>query len=108
METQEAKSPTRDEMLDALMTRDGSCDGLFFAAVTTTGIFCRPSCPARKPRPQNVEFYGTAREALMAGFRPCSRCRPLEGWQDTGLGERADRDSGGTSGYRGVADGRRR
>ena len=78
METQEAKSLTRDDMLDALMTRDGSCDGLFFAAVTTTGLFCRPSCPARKPRPQNVEFYGTAREALMAGFRPCLRCRPLE------------------------------
>jgi AraC family transcriptional regulator of adaptative response/methylated-DNA-[protein]-cysteine methyltransferase len=70
--------PPRDEMLRALMSRDASCDGLFFAAVTTTGIFCRPSCPARKPNPENVEFFGTAREALFAGFRPCKRCHPME------------------------------
>ena len=65
-------------MLRALAARDASYDGLFFAAVTTTGIFCRPSCPARNPKPENVEFYRTAREALFAGFRPCRRCHPLE------------------------------
>lgn len=70
--------PSRDEMLAAVYARDASCDGLFFPAVTTTGVFCRPSCPARDPRPENVEFYATAREALLAGFRPCRRCRPLE------------------------------
>ncbi|HCM26127.1 MAG: hypothetical protein A2Z99_09325 [Treponema sp. GWB1_62_6] len=70
--------PPRTEMLRAFTERDGSCDGLFFAAVTTTGIFCRPSCPARKPNPENVEFYATAREALFAGFRPCKRCAPME------------------------------
>jgi AraC family transcriptional regulator, regulatory protein of adaptative response / methylated-DNA-[protein]-cysteine methyltransferase len=68
----------REEMLTALRERDRSYDGLFYAAVTTTGIFCRPSCPARGPRPEHVEFYGTTREALVAGFRPCKRCRPLD------------------------------
>ncbi len=70
--------PERGEMLRALMQRDASCDGLFYAGVTSTMIFCRPSCPARKPHERNVQFYATPREALFAGFRPCSRCRPLE------------------------------
>jgi AraC family transcriptional regulator, regulatory protein of adaptative response / methylated-DNA-[protein]-cysteine methyltransferase len=68
----------REEMLKALGARDRSYDGLFYAAVTTTGVFCRPSCPARDPRPEHVEFYATTREALVAGFRPCKRCRPLD------------------------------
>ena len=66
-------------MLTALRERDRSYDGLFYAAVTTTGVFCRPSCPARDPKPEHVEFYATTREALVAGFRPCKRCRPLDG-----------------------------
>jgi len=66
----------------AFRGRDGSFDGLFFAAVTTTGIFCRPSCPARKPLPGNVVFYATAAEALVAGYRPCERCRPLSSASD--------------------------
>jgi AraC family transcriptional regulator of adaptative response/methylated-DNA-[protein]-cysteine methyltransferase len=70
--------PPREDMLAALYARDASCDGLFYAAVTTTGVFCRPSCPARDPRPEHVQFYATAAEALVAGFRPCRRCRPLE------------------------------
>jgi AraC family transcriptional regulator, regulatory protein of adaptative response / methylated-DNA-[protein]-cysteine methyltransferase len=78
METAHHPLPSRDDMLVALYARDASCDGLFYAAVTTTGVFCRPSCPARDPKPEHVEFYGTAREALVAGFRPCRRCRPLE------------------------------
>lgn len=71
-------SPTRDEMLDAFLKSDGSFDGLFYTAVRTTGIFCIPSCRARKPLPQNVEFFETAREALSSGYRPCKRCRPME------------------------------
>jgi len=59
------------------MERDASWDGLLYAGITTTMIFCRPSCPARKPRPEHVQFFGTPREALVAGFRPCRRCRPL-------------------------------
>jgi AraC family transcriptional regulator of adaptative response/methylated-DNA-[protein]-cysteine methyltransferase len=62
----------------ALEARDGGYDGIFFAAVKTTSIFCRPSCPAKKPKPENVEFFGAARDALLAGYRPCLRCRPLE------------------------------
>jgi AraC family transcriptional regulator of adaptative response/methylated-DNA-[protein]-cysteine methyltransferase len=71
-------SPTRDEMVDAFLKSDGSYDGLFYTAVRTTGIFCIPSCPARKPLPENVEFFETAREALVSGYRPCKRCRPME------------------------------
>jgi len=72
------RTPTRTEMERASLGRDASYDGVFFLAVKTTGIFCRPSCPARKPRPENVDYYASAREALFAGFRPCKRCRPLE------------------------------
>jgi AraC family transcriptional regulator of adaptative response/methylated-DNA-[protein]-cysteine methyltransferase len=62
----------------AVRGSDASYDGIFFVAVRTTGIFCRPSCPARKPLPKNCEYHASAREALFAGFRPCKRCRPLE------------------------------
>ena len=58
--------------------RDARYDGIFFVAVRTTGIFCRPSCPARKPLPRNVEYFDSARAAAYAGYRPCKRCRPLE------------------------------
>jgi AraC family transcriptional regulator of adaptative response/methylated-DNA-[protein]-cysteine methyltransferase len=61
----------------ALRDRDPAIDGTVFTAVRTTGIFCRPGCPAR-PLPGNVERYPSARDALFAGFRPCRRCRPLE------------------------------
>jgi AraC family transcriptional regulator of adaptative response/methylated-DNA-[protein]-cysteine methyltransferase len=71
-------APTRDEMVAAFLKSDGSFDGLFYTAVRTTGIFCIPSCRARKPLPQNVEFFETAREALFSGYRPCMRCRPME------------------------------
>lgn len=54
-----------------------SYDGLFYLGVRTTGIFCRPSCGARKPSPRNVEYFTTPREALFAGYRPCRRCQPL-------------------------------
>lgn len=67
----------RDEMERAFLSRDPSYDGLFFAAVTSTGIFCRPSCPARKPLPQNVVYYRSASEAVFSGYRPCKRCAPL-------------------------------
>jgi AraC family transcriptional regulator of adaptative response/methylated-DNA-[protein]-cysteine methyltransferase len=65
-------------MQQAYLERDTSYDGLFFLGVRTTGIFCRPTCPARKPLPKNVEYFATARAALVAGYRPCKRCRPLE------------------------------
>jgi AraC family transcriptional regulator of adaptative response/methylated-DNA-[protein]-cysteine methyltransferase len=60
----------------ARVTRDRSYDGVFFTAVRTTGIYCRPICPVHPARPGNVVFFRTAAEAEQAGFRPCLRCRP--------------------------------
>ena len=65
-------------MYRALRSRDPRYDGVFFAAVKTTSIFCRPTCPAKKPRPENVEWFARASDALHAGYRPCLRCRPLD------------------------------
>src|SRR3990172_11419200 len=65
-------------MEQAYSERDASYDGLFFLGVRTTGVFCRPTCPARKPLAKNVDYFPTAQAALVAGYRPCKRCRPLE------------------------------
>src|SRR5687767_1581520 len=73
-----ASLPTPDRMYRALAERDGTFDGVFFAAIKTTGIFCRPACPAKKPKAENVEYYPSARDALVAGFRPCLRCNPMQ------------------------------
>ncbi len=70
--------PPADKMYRALASRDSTYDGVFFAAIRTTGIFCRPTCAARKPRPENVEFYPSVRDALLAGYRPCKRCEPMK------------------------------
>ena len=61
---------------DAVSGRDRAMDGVFFYAVRTTGVYCRPSCPARRPRPENVVFFRTRTGAERAGFRPCKRCKP--------------------------------
>jgi AraC family transcriptional regulator of adaptative response / DNA-3-methyladenine glycosylase II len=60
----------------ALQSKDTRFDGWFFVGVTSTGIYCRPSCPARLPMRANVRFYTTAAAAQLAGFRACKRCRP--------------------------------
>ncbi|HKT03770.1 MAG TPA: Ada metal-binding domain-containing protein, partial [Rugosimonospora sp.] len=60
----------------AVDSRDGRFDGWFVTAVTSTGIYCRPSCPATTPKRDNVRFYPTAATAQRAGFRACRRCRP--------------------------------
>jgi len=78
MQTQMTMLPPPDEMYAAIARRDPAFDGIFLTAVTSTGIFCRPSCSAKTPRRENVEFFPTARDALFAGYRPCLRCRPLE------------------------------
>ncbi|MBX9976884.1 MAG: bifunctional transcriptional activator/DNA repair enzyme protein Ada, partial [Alphaproteobacteria bacterium] len=67
----------KQEYYQALLHKNTDYDGVFYVGVTTTGVFCRPTCPARKPKYDNCGFYGTAQEALLAGFRPCLRCRPL-------------------------------
>jgi AraC family transcriptional regulator, regulatory protein of adaptative response / methylated-DNA-[protein]-cysteine methyltransferase len=66
-----------EEMEQAFNRKDAGYDGLFFVAVRTTGIFCRPSCAAR-PKRENVEFFRTMREAVFAGYRACKRCHPAQ------------------------------
>ncbi len=61
----------------ALIDKKIEYEGIFFVGVKTTGVFCRPTCPARKPKFENCEFFETAQQALLASFRPCKRCRPL-------------------------------
>ncbi len=68
---------TAEMMEHAFADRDGSFDGVFYFGVKTTGIFCRPSCPSR-PKRENVEFFRTSTECLVAGYRPCKRCHPLD------------------------------
>jgi AraC family transcriptional regulator of adaptative response / DNA-3-methyladenine glycosylase II len=63
-------------MLERALAGDAAWDGKFFTAVRTTGIYCLPSCRARKPKPENVTFFATGEEAAAEGFRPCQRCRP--------------------------------
>ncbi len=65
-----------DTCYAALERRDPAADGLFFVGVRTTGIYCRPICPARTPARAHVEFHASAAAAQAAGFRPCLRCRP--------------------------------
>lgn len=66
---------TETEMYEAVITNDENYDGLFFYGVKSTGIFCRPSCPSKKPLAENLRFFKTAADAEAAGFRPCKRCR---------------------------------
>jgi AraC family transcriptional regulator, regulatory protein of adaptative response / DNA-3-methyladenine glycosylase II len=68
--------PPHDVCYRALRARDPGLDGRIFVAVTSTGIYCRPICPARTPKPENIRFYPSAAAAQEAGFRPCLRCRP--------------------------------
>ena len=70
--------PPASEMYRAMARRDPAYEGLFITGVRTTGIFCRPTCPARTPQRKNVEFFATTSEALFSGYRPCKRCRPME------------------------------
>lgn len=67
----------KQEFYKALLDKNIQYDGIFFVGVKTTGVFCRPTCPARKPKFENCEFYRSPQEALLASFRPCMRCRPL-------------------------------
>ena len=70
--------PSEGEMRTAIAARDRAYDGRFVFAVTTTGVFCRPSCAARTARPENLQFFPDADSAVDSGFRPCKRCRPTD------------------------------
>ena len=74
---------TENIMYKALVDKDSSFEGTFIAAIKTTGIFCRPTCTARKPKRENVTFYSSTKEAILAGFRPCKVCNPLENLNET-------------------------
>src|SRR5450432_69626 len=80
--------PDREICYRALRSRDPRFDGLIFVGVTSTGIYCRPVCPARTAKFGNCRFFGSAAAAQEAGFRPCLRCRPetapeLAAWRGT-------------------------
>ena len=68
---------TKKTYYQALLNRDSQYEGIFFAGIKTTGVFCHATCPARKPKFENCEFFKTAEEALLEGYRPCKRCNPL-------------------------------
>src|SRR5437868_10710736 len=70
--------PPAETMYRALVNRDRSFEGIFYIGVRTTGIFCRPTCSAKKPARENVDFFATSSEALESGYRPCLRCHPLD------------------------------
>ena len=70
--------PPLKTMLAAWLRKDTRYDGVFYVAVKTTGIFCRPVCRAKPAKPGNVEFFPTAHDALYHGYRACKLCRPLD------------------------------
>lgn len=74
---------TQEIMYRAIMEKDSSFEGLFYTAVKTTGIFCRPSCTARKPKLENVEFLKTTKECMLKGYRACKVCNPLQSLNHT-------------------------
>ncbi|MEM9208697.1 MAG: Ada metal-binding domain-containing protein, partial [Pseudomonadota bacterium] len=71
------------ERVEAVMARDAAYDGRFFYGVLTTGVYCRPSCKSRRPRPENLRFFLATADAEAAGFRACKRCRPEQLAQET-------------------------
>src|ERR1700751_3707038 len=69
-------SLSREACDRARLARDARFDGRFFIGVTSTGVYCRPVCPAPSPKPSNIRYFPSAAAAAEAGFRPCLRCRP--------------------------------
>jgi len=76
MRTLDELPTEQDPRWSAVMARDRSADGTFCYSVSTTGVYCRPSCPARLAKPCNVRLHRTRGDAERAGFRPCKRCKP--------------------------------
>jgi AraC family transcriptional regulator, regulatory protein of adaptative response / methylated-DNA-[protein]-cysteine methyltransferase len=72
-----------EEKYAAIVRKDPAFEGVFITAVKTTGIFCRPVCTARKPKPENVIFYDSPEEAILHGYRPCQVCKPMQYDQET-------------------------
>ena len=76
--SERAELVPQDSRWNSLLIRDRQADGKFFYSVASTGVYCRPSCGARTPRPENVHFHATPEEAEAAGYRACKRCKPNE------------------------------
>ena len=74
-----------DQMYHASYEKNPDFEGVFWMAVKTTGIFCRPTCTARKPKPENVEFLDNTKDAIQKGYRPCKVCKPLVNPDETPL-----------------------
>jgi AraC family transcriptional regulator of adaptative response/methylated-DNA-[protein]-cysteine methyltransferase len=72
-------------MYQASYEKNSDFEGVFWMAVKTTGIFCRPTCTARKPKPENVEFFDNTKDAIQKGYRPCKVCKPLVNPDETPL-----------------------
>ncbi len=72
-----------EQMFQASFRKDSQFEGVFWMGVKTTGIFCRPTCTARKPKPENVEFFLNIKDAILNGYRPCKICKPLENPNET-------------------------
>src|SRR5215813_13682567 len=89
MHTRTLDSRIADQYWKATVARDSRSDGVFYLGVRSTHIYCRPSCPARRPLRRNVEFFQTQKEAEQHGFRPCLRCKPNEISGATALGQKA-------------------
>lgn len=81
-EQQQITVPSSAQMRAAIRERDAAWDGRFYFGVVTTGVYCRPSCPARPAKPENVRFFNDDASAAAAGFRPCKKCRPDEFGKD--------------------------
>ncbi|WP_153101548.1 bifunctional DNA-binding transcriptional regulator/O6-methylguanine-DNA methyltransferase Ada [Paraburkholderia hayleyella] len=89
MITTDSSYSTDAERWRAVASHDAEADGVFFYAVRTTGVFCRPSCASRQPRRENVQFFNSADDALAAGYRTCKRCQPGKLPRDLTLVQRA-------------------
>lgn len=76
-------NPTFEQMYQASFEKNPEFEGIFWMGVKTTGIFCRPTCTARKPKPENVEFFDNTKDAILKGYRPCKVCKPLENPDET-------------------------
>src|SRR5579864_3864680 len=87
LKTRGKPEPAADPRWDAVIARESARDGQFVFAVLSTGVYCRPSCPARRPRRENVEFFSKPEHAERAGYRACLRCRPksLSGNSETDM-----------------------
>lgn len=79
---------TEDKLWNAIAARDAAFDGILYYGVVTTGVYCRPSCPSRRPRRDNVRYFPSPKDAERAGLRPCKRCRPEEQTLPTGSAAR--------------------